>query len=198
MPTYIGLLRYTSEGVKGIKDRWKQGNPNDKARQAAKAMGCELKGAYVTMGRYDGVAIIEAPNDETMAKLALATGMGGVWQTETLRAFTESEIEKIVASDPTRAVTLYEIFIAGCNLKAEEQCARRWPPPQGVDNGETGSRSARSSERSMRGPAPCGTRPQQPWLWPVHRRPASTLVPLSPVRSSRPECPVSHNDRATG
>ena len=69
MPTYIGLLRYTSEGVKGIKGRWAQGNPNDRARQVAKAMGCELKGAYVTMGRYDGVAIIEAPNDETMAKL---------------------------------------------------------------------------------------------------------------------------------
>jgi uncharacterized protein with GYD domain len=96
MPTYIGLLRYTSEGVKSIKERWAQGNPNDRARQAAKAMGCELKAAYITMGRYDGVAIIEAPNDETMAKLSLATGMGGVWQTETLRAFAESEIEKIV------------------------------------------------------------------------------------------------------
>jgi uncharacterized protein with GYD domain len=97
MPTYIGLLRYTSEGVKSVKERWAQGN---RARQAAKTMGCELKGAYVTMGRYDGVAIIEAPNDETMAKLALATGMGGVWQTETLRAFTESEIEKIVKQLP--------------------------------------------------------------------------------------------------
>lgn len=100
MPTYIGLLRYTSEGVKGVKDRWKQGNPNDRARQAAKAMGCELKGAYVTMGRYDGVAIIEAPNDETMAKLALATGMQGTWSTETMRAFTESEIEKVVRELP--------------------------------------------------------------------------------------------------
>jgi len=35
-----------------------------------------------------------------MAKLALATGMQGTWQTETLRAFTESEIEKIVRELP--------------------------------------------------------------------------------------------------
>jgi uncharacterized protein with GYD domain len=100
MPTYIGLLHYTSEGVKSIKDRWAQGNPNDRARAAAKALGCELKGAYVTMGRYDGVAIIEAPDDATMAKLALATGMQGTFQTETLRAFTESEFEKIARALP--------------------------------------------------------------------------------------------------
>lgn len=100
MPTYIALLRYTSDGVKNIKERWAHGNPNDRTRQAAKAMGCELKGGYVTMGRYDGVAIIEAPDDEAMARLALATGMQGIWQTETLRAFSESEVEKIVKSLP--------------------------------------------------------------------------------------------------
>jgi hypothetical protein len=32
----------------------------------------------------------------------------------------ESEIERLAASDPARAVTLYETFLAGCNLKAEE------------------------------------------------------------------------------
>jgi uncharacterized protein with GYD domain len=100
MPTYIGLLRYTSEGVKGIKGRWAQGNPNDRQREAAKALGCELKGAYITMGQYDGVAIIEAPDDATMARLALATGMSGTFTTETLRAFTETEFEKIVKALP--------------------------------------------------------------------------------------------------
>lgn len=100
MPTYIGLLRYTSEGVKSIKSRWAHGNPNDRTREAARAMGCELKGAWVTMGRYDGVAIIEAPDDETMARLALMTGMQGTWQTETLRAFSENEVEKIVKGMP--------------------------------------------------------------------------------------------------
>jgi uncharacterized protein with GYD domain len=100
MPTYIGLLRYTSDGVKGIKGRWAQGNPNDRQRAAAKAMGCELKAAYITMGQYDGVAIVEAPDDATMARLALATGMQGNFTTETLRAFTENEFEKIASKLP--------------------------------------------------------------------------------------------------
>lgn len=52
------------------------------------------------MGRYDGVAIVEASDDATMAKLAVATGVQGTFQTETLRACTESEFEKIVKELP--------------------------------------------------------------------------------------------------
>ena len=100
MPTYISLLRYTPDGIKGIKERWAHGNPNDGVREAARAIGCELKAAYVTMGRYDGVAVVEAPDDETMARLALATGMQGNFQTETLRAFTESENQQVISALP--------------------------------------------------------------------------------------------------
>ena len=42
------------------------------------------------MGQYDLVAVLEAPNDETLAKIALAQSMLGVFRsTETMRAFTE-------------------------------------------------------------------------------------------------------------
>lgn len=100
MPTYIGLAQYTPEGIKRIKERWADGNPNDEAKEAAKVMGCELKASYLTLGRYDMVVIVEAPDDMTMAKLALATGMRGTFQTETLRAFTESEFESIARKLP--------------------------------------------------------------------------------------------------
>jgi uncharacterized protein with GYD domain len=52
------------------------------------------------MGRYDAVVIAEAPNDETMAKLALGVGSQGAIHTETLRAFTEDEFRKIIATLP--------------------------------------------------------------------------------------------------
>lgn len=100
MPTYIGLAQYTPEGIKRIRERWAGGNPNDEAKEAAKAMGCELKVSYLTLGRYDMVVIIEAPDDVTMAKLALATGMRGTFHTETLRAFSESEFENIATALP--------------------------------------------------------------------------------------------------
>jgi uncharacterized protein with GYD domain len=98
VPTYIALLRYTREGITGLKDRWGQGNPPERARQAARALGIEVKVNYMTMGQYDTISIIEAPDDETMAKFALMAGMQGVFQTETLRAFDEAETAKLMQS----------------------------------------------------------------------------------------------------
>jgi uncharacterized protein with GYD domain len=96
--TYITLARYTREGITGLKERWGQGSPQERAKQGARALGCEIKATYMTMGQYDLVAIVEAPNDEAMTKLALMTGMQGVFQTETLRAYDEAEAAKLVQS----------------------------------------------------------------------------------------------------
>ena len=97
MPTYIALIRYTPQGIQNIKD-----SPArlDAAKKAFQAMGGELKQWYLVMGQYDAVAIAEAPDDETMAKLALAIGSQGNIRTETLRAFTEDEFRKLIAALP--------------------------------------------------------------------------------------------------
>ena len=61
-----------------------------------KSFGGELKEFYLTMGAYDLVSIIEAPDDETAAKIALTLGSAGNVRTITLRAFTEAEFGEIV------------------------------------------------------------------------------------------------------
>ncbi len=97
MPTFITLINWTQQGIERVKE-----SPAriDAARQAFKAMGAELKQWYLVLGRYDVVVIAEAPDDETAAKLALATGALGNVRTETLRAFTEDEFRKMVAALP--------------------------------------------------------------------------------------------------
>jgi len=67
MATYISLIKYTKEGIANIKE-----SPDrlDAAKKAFKAMGAELKQWYLVMGQYDAVVISEAPDDETVAKLA--------------------------------------------------------------------------------------------------------------------------------
>lgn len=97
MATYISLLKYTQKGAESIKQAPAR---IDAARQAAKAIGMDIKQIYLVMGRYDVVAISEGPDDETAAKLALATAMQGNVQTETLRAFSEAEFRRIVAALP--------------------------------------------------------------------------------------------------
>jgi TPR repeat protein len=54
-------------------------------------MGAELKQFYLVTGQYDIVALVETPDDETMAELALSLCSKGNVHTETLRAFTEED-----------------------------------------------------------------------------------------------------------
>lgn len=61
-------------------------------------MGAEVKVFYSVMGRYDTVFIVEAPDDETVAKAALKVGSLGNVRTETLRAFTEDEYRNMIAA----------------------------------------------------------------------------------------------------
>jgi len=97
MATYITLFRLTQQGIGNIKE-----SPArlDAAKQAARAMGGEIKAFYLVMGQYDGVIITEAPDDEAVTKLLLATGSLGNVRTETLRAYTEDEFRKIIAALP--------------------------------------------------------------------------------------------------
>jgi uncharacterized protein with GYD domain len=97
MATFITLIKYTQQGIKDIK-----GSPGrlDDARKAAQGMNASIRAFYLTLGRYDAVVLIEAPDDEAAARFALATGSRGNVTTETLRAFNEDEFRRLVGSLP--------------------------------------------------------------------------------------------------
>jgi len=93
MGTYIMLMKFTTPGAQSIKDG-KAGRAAGK--RAAKAMGITWKQQYLVMGGYDIINILEAPDDETMARFALIAGQSGSFTSETMRVFTESEADKLV------------------------------------------------------------------------------------------------------
>lgn len=97
MPSYISLIKYTQQGIQNIKD-----SPArlDAAKGAFQSLGAEIKQFYLLMGQYDLAIVFEAPDDETVAKLVLATGSLGNVSTQTMRAFTEDEFRAIVAGLP--------------------------------------------------------------------------------------------------
>ena len=97
MPTYISLVSYTDQGIRTIKDSPKR---LDAAKKMLKQMGGELKEFYLTLGSYDIVTILEAPNDEVVSKFVLALGSAGNVRTSTLKAFPEAEYRKIIAGLP--------------------------------------------------------------------------------------------------
>ena len=95
MATYIVLGNFTDQGIKNIKE-----SPNrlDAAKQLVASHGGELKEIYLAFGAYDLVSVVEAPNDEAVAKVALTLGSLGNVRTTSFRVFPESEYREIVGA----------------------------------------------------------------------------------------------------
>ena len=66
-------------------------------KAAAKKLGAKVTNVYWTLGEYDGLLILEAPDDETATTVLLHLAALGNVHTTTVRAFTAAEMDKIVA-----------------------------------------------------------------------------------------------------
>ena len=97
MATYIVLANFTDQGIRTIKEAPKRA---EAFGQLCEKMGAKLKEGYRTMGHYDVVAIVDAPDDVTMSAILYAAGSLGNVRTETLRAFTEQETNAALAKMP--------------------------------------------------------------------------------------------------
>jgi uncharacterized protein with GYD domain len=97
MAKYISLVKYTAKGAENVKE-----SPTrlDAFKQLCESMGAKVDGFYLTMGRYDMIVIVDAPDPETVAKIILTTASGGSVSTETLPAFAEAEYRKVISELP--------------------------------------------------------------------------------------------------
>jgi uncharacterized protein with GYD domain len=93
MPTYVTLSNFTEQGMRNIKDTAKRA---EAFKKAAKEAGITIKELLWTQGQYDLVTVLEAPDDITASALALSVGKLGNITGQTLRAFTATEMEKIL------------------------------------------------------------------------------------------------------
>lgn len=93
MATFIALGNFTEQGIKSVKETTKRA---DAIRELAARYGVTMKQIYWTLGRYDVVTVVEAPNDEAVTAFALAIGAAGNVRTESLRAFSKEEMSGIL------------------------------------------------------------------------------------------------------
>ena len=85
--------RWTDEGREDV------GPPPERSEAVARrveAAGAELLGDHVTVGRCDRASVVEAPDDETIAKLALMVAGRGNAVSETLRGFSPDEVRRLL------------------------------------------------------------------------------------------------------
>lgn len=93
MATYVVLGNFTDQGVRNVKDTTKRA---DALRQAAKKFGATVKEVYWTLGSFDSVTIVDAPDEASVTALWLSVGAQGNIRTQTLRAFSADEMGKIL------------------------------------------------------------------------------------------------------
>ncbi len=89
MATFIALGNFTEQGIRTVKETTKRA---DAVREAASRYGVTMKQIYWTLGSYDIVTVVEAPNEEAVTAFALAVGSAGNIRTQTLRAFSAPKI----------------------------------------------------------------------------------------------------------
>ncbi len=94
MAHYVILANFTEKGVGAIKDTGKRAKA---FRDLAKQMGATVKDVFWTFGHYDVVITLEAAKDESVASLMMKVGSLGNMTSQTLRAFTEKEIDAITS-----------------------------------------------------------------------------------------------------
>ena len=97
MPLFIVTINWTEQGIRAVKDAPKR---SQAAKELAKKLGAEIKQIYLTSGDNDLLAIIEAPNGDSVAKLAMTLGSQGNIRTRTVRAWTEPEFTKLISELP--------------------------------------------------------------------------------------------------
>lgn len=93
MATYIVLASFTDQGMKNVKQTVERA---DAFKQMATKAGATVKDMYWTLGSRDVVAICEAPDDDTATALSLSVASRGNVRSETLRAFSLSEMKAIL------------------------------------------------------------------------------------------------------
>ncbi len=93
MPNYVVLFNWTDQGIKNFKD-----SPSrvDAATTEMEKVGVRITNIQWTLGPYDLVALVEAPDDESLTAALLALGSAGNVRSTTLRAFGRDEFEQVI------------------------------------------------------------------------------------------------------
>jgi uncharacterized protein with GYD domain len=93
MVRYVVLLRFTQQGIGDLGDSLERA---ESFKVAAEKAGAVVEGQYWTTGPYDGVLVLQAPDDATAAALVLRLGRDTNVTTCMLRTFGAGEFREVV------------------------------------------------------------------------------------------------------
>ncbi len=92
MPTYIVLMKLTDQGIRTVQDAPERIETSIKSLET---LGGNINGFYATLGEYDYIACVDAPNEAIVMRFLLGLGAAGDVRTTTMKALARSEFEEI-------------------------------------------------------------------------------------------------------
>jgi uncharacterized protein with GYD domain len=83
MPTFVMLTNLTPDGVRTLKN-----NPNrvQEVNKEVGQLGAKVLDQWATLGQYDFITVVDAPDESTMAKVSIELGSRGTMTSQTLAA----------------------------------------------------------------------------------------------------------------
>jgi uncharacterized protein with GYD domain len=97
MVRFVALLKFTDKGIATVKDSPSRA---EAFRAAASKAGAVVESQFWTLGEYDGVLVLQAPDEPTAVGLALDLGRHGNVRTCLLRAFDAGEFKGVLNKMP--------------------------------------------------------------------------------------------------
>jgi len=91
LPTYIMLTSFTPDGVKTLKN-----NPGrvQEVNTEMEQLGVKVLSQWATLGQYDFISVVDAPDEQTMAKVSVELGSRGTTSNQTLTAIPAEDFTK--------------------------------------------------------------------------------------------------------
>jgi uncharacterized protein with GYD domain len=92
MPLYLGRFSYTKEAIQAMV-----AHPQDRgaaAKEAAESLGGKLVGIWYAFGEFDGVFLVDAPDNASAVALGMLVGGSGAmskWETTVLLTMDEAQ-----------------------------------------------------------------------------------------------------------
>jgi uncharacterized protein with GYD domain len=93
MPYYVALINWTDQGIRNVRDTLQRA---DRADQLGEKYGVQMEHLYWTVGPYDLVGVLQAPDEESVSAFALELGASGSVRTNILRAYEREEMSRII------------------------------------------------------------------------------------------------------
>ena len=97
MATYVSLIKWTDQGIKSVKDTVKRG---ESATHLAEQLGGRITTILWTQGSYDLITVADFRDEDSLQAFLLSLGSSGNIRTETMRAFSAQDIERVIAKLP--------------------------------------------------------------------------------------------------